>query len=85
MNTLERALSAVGLTVSTIPGKGRGLVAAKDFHPGDVIIQQEPYASSPSKSSTGSFCDGCFASANLRKCSGCRIAWYCGSACQEGV
>ncbi|XP_020681183.2 histone-lysine N-methyltransferase ASHR1 [Dendrobium catenatum] len=83
MNAFERALNAEGLTVSTIHGKGRGLVAAKDFLPGDVIICQEPYASSPSKSSTGSSCDGCFSTTNLRKCSGCRIAWYCGSACQK--
>lgn len=47
---------------------------------GDVIIHQEPYAACPSK--FGSNCDGCFVSNNLKKCSACRIAWYCGSKCQ---
>lgn len=31
---LQRALSARGLTVASIPGKGRGLVATRDFYPG---------------------------------------------------
>ncbi|KAK8966735.1 Histone-lysine N-methyltransferase ASHR1 [Platanthera guangdongensis] len=91
MEPLERALSAEGLTLSAIPGKGRGLIADKNFFPGpspflwDVVICQEPYASSPSKTSTELRCDGCFASAGLKKCSQCRIAWYCGSACQGKV
>nr|CAD1832746.1 unnamed protein product [Ananas comosus var. bracteatus] len=80
---LQRALSARGLTVASIPGKGRGLVATRDFYPGEVIICQEPYASAPNKVSAGSSCDGCFASSNIRKCSACRIAWYCGNACQR--
>ncbi|PKA53505.1 Histone-lysine N-methyltransferase ASHR1 [Apostasia shenzhenica] len=83
MEALERALSARGLTVSWIPGKGRGLIAARDFSPGNVIISQEPFASSPSKFSSGSSCDRCFTSSNLRKCSGCRIVWYCGTGCQK--
>src|SRR4051812_44756641 len=49
---------------------------------GEVIICQEPYASTPNKISVGSSCDHCFASGNLRKCSVCRVAWYCGSVCQ---
>nr|CAD1832952.1 unnamed protein product [Ananas comosus var. bracteatus] len=49
----------------------------------EVIICQEPYASAPNKVSAGSSCDGCFASSNIRKCSACRIAWYCGNACQR--
>lgn len=81
MEELQSALSSRGLMVSSIPGKGRALVAAKDFAPGDVIIYQEPYASCPSK--FGSSCDGCFVSSNLRKCSACRVAWYCGNKCQK--
>ncbi|VAH95250.1 unnamed protein product [Triticum turgidum subsp. durum] len=36
---------------------------------GEVIICQEPYASTPNRISVGSSCDHCFASGNLRKCS----------------
>nr|XP_010926450.1 histone-lysine N-methyltransferase ASHR1 isoform X1 [Elaeis guineensis] len=83
MDDLQTALSAHGLTVASIPGKGRGLVTTRDFSPGEVIICQEPYASTPKQISSGSSCDGCFASNNLRKCSACRVAWYCGNACQR--
>ncbi|CAL9110560.1 unnamed protein product [Musa textilis] len=83
MEELQSALAARGLAVASIPGKGRGLITTRDFSPGDVIIFQEPYASTPNKTSSGSSCDGCFASNNLRKCSACQVAWYCGTACQK--
>ncbi|KAF7052231.1 hypothetical protein CFC21_060353 [Triticum aestivum] len=76
-------VAARGLAVASVPGKGRGLVAARSFFPGEVIICQEPYASTPNRISVGSSCDHCFASGNLRKCSVCRVAWYCGSVCQK--
>ncbi|KAK8916154.1 hypothetical protein KSP39_PZI000557 [Platanthera zijinensis] len=60
MEPLERSLSAEGLTLSAIPGKGRGLIADKNFFPGDVVICQEPYASSPSKTSIELRCDWVF-------------------------
>ncbi|XP_072990622.1 histone-lysine N-methyltransferase ASHR1 isoform X2 [Typha latifolia] len=81
---LQRALLTRGLSVASIPCKGRGLVTTRDFSPGEVIIYQEPYAASPNKFGVGlSSCDGCFASNNLKKCSACRIAWYCGNMCQK--
>ncbi|KAJ8501249.1 hypothetical protein OPV22_011801 [Ensete ventricosum] len=83
MEELQSALAARGLAVASIPGKGRGLITTRDFAPGDVIIFQEPYASTPNKTSSGSTCDGCFASNNLKKCSACQVAWYCGTACQK--
>ncbi|PIA27178.1 hypothetical protein AQUCO_08200002v1 [Aquilegia coerulea] len=79
---LQRALSINGLTVSTNPEKGRCLITTKDFFPGDVIISQEPYASVPTHSS-GSRCDKCFASRNLKKCSACQISFYCSTTCQK--
>ncbi|KAL6909510.1 hypothetical protein ACP4OV_001791 [Aristida adscensionis] len=79
---LRRELAGRGLAVASVPGKGRGLVAARAFFPGEVIISQEPYVSTPNKISVGSSCDYCFTSTNLRKCSVCRVAWYCSSACQ---
>lgn len=83
MAELQRALSAKGLSVSSISGKGRALVATRDFSPGDVIICEEPYASAPNKVFGGSSCDGCFATSSLKKCSACRIACYCGNMCQK--
>lgn len=58
------------------------VVEFRDGFAGEVIICQEPYASTPNKISVGSSCDHCFTPGNLRKCSVCRVAWYCGSVCQ---
>ncbi|CAN6292193.1 unnamed protein product [Urochloa humidicola] len=80
---LQRELAGRGLAVATIPGKGRGLVASRTFFPGEVIISQEPYVSTPNKILVGSSCDHCFASSNLKKCSVCRVTWYCSSDCQK--
>ncbi|CAL4935494.1 unnamed protein product [Urochloa decumbens] len=80
---LQRELAGRGLAVASIPGKGRGLVASRTFFPGEVIISQEPYASTPNKILVGSSCDHCFASSNLKKCSICRVTWYCSSDCQK--
>nr|AAL75997.1 putative SET-domain transcriptional regulator [Zea mays] len=83
LEQLQRELAARGLTVASIPGKGRGLIATCTFFPGDVILNQEPYASTPNKILVGSSCDHCFTSGNLRKCSMCRVTWYCSSNCQK--
>lgn len=83
LEQLQRELAGRGLTVASIPGKGRGLIATCTFFPGDVILNQEPYASTPNKILVGSSCDHCFTSGNLRKCSMCRVTWYCSSNCQK--
>ncbi|CAN6298103.1 unnamed protein product [Urochloa humidicola] len=80
---LQHELAGRGLAVASIPGKGRGLVASRTFFPGEVIISQEPYVSTPNKILVGSSCDHCYASSNLKKCSLCRVTWYCSSDCQK--
>lgn len=49
---------------------------------GEEIISQEPYVCVPNNSPVESRCDRCFASINLKKCSACKVAWYCSSVCQ---
>lgn len=83
MEELQRALGERGLSVSSLPEKGRCLIAAKDFSPGEVIISQEPYVSVPSNTSRSSKCEVCFGSDNVKKCSACHVVSYCGSACQK--
>ncbi|GLT70883.1 hypothetical protein SLA2020_429360 [Shorea laevis] len=83
MEDLQSALNEQGLNVSSLPEKGRCLLATRDFYPGEVIISQEPYVCVPNKSSVDSRCDGCFTSSNLKKCSACHVVWYCGSTCQK--
>nr|POE93727.1 histone-lysine n-methyltransferase ashr1 [Quercus suber] len=83
MEELQSALKGNGLTLSNLPEKGRCLLTTRDFHPGEVIISQEPYVCVPNKSPVESRCDGCFTTSNLKKCSGCHVVWYCGSTCQK--
>ncbi|KAE9609001.1 hypothetical protein Lal_00020505 [Lupinus albus] len=84
MEQLQSALECHNLTVSTVPEKGRSLFVTRDFYPGEVIICQEPYVCVPNNSSSSQVrCDGCFTATNLRKCSRCRVVWYCGSTCQK--
>ncbi|XP_050215196.1 histone-lysine N-methyltransferase ASHR1 isoform X2 [Mercurialis annua] len=81
---LQAALQNQDLAVANVTDKGRSLITCKDFHPGDVIISQEPYVCVPNNSSTQSRCDGCFISSkNLKKCSKCQVVWYCSSTCQK--
>ncbi|CAD6206318.1 unnamed protein product [Miscanthus lutarioriparius] len=83
LELLQRELAGRGLAVASIPGKGRGLIATRTFFPGDVVLNQEPYVSTPNKILVGSSCDHCFTSGKLRKCSMCQVTWYCGSDCQK--
>ncbi|ESW09362.1 hypothetical protein PHAVU_009G121500 [Phaseolus vulgaris] len=86
MEDLQSALKDCGLSVSTVPEKGRSLFATRDFYPGDVIIGQEPYVCVPNNSplSTPKRCDGCLTTSNvLRRCSRCHVAYYCRTACQR--
>ncbi|XP_022768227.1 histone-lysine N-methyltransferase ASHR1 isoform X2 [Durio zibethinus] len=83
MEELQTSLRAHGLTVSSLPDKGRSLFATKDFYPGEIIISQEPFVCVPNNSLTESRCDGCFSKSNLKKCSACQVVWYCGSTCQK--
>lgn len=83
MEELKREVSERGLTVSTLPDKGRCLLSGRDFFPGDVILSEEPYISVPNKASNGSRCESCFIASNLKKCSACQVVWYCGSTCQK--
>ncbi|KAK3032520.1 hypothetical protein RJ639_036435 [Escallonia herrerae] len=83
MEELQRTLSEKGITVKTLPEKGRCLFSTRDFSPGDVILSEEPYVSVPNRTSTESRCDCCFASSKLRRCSICQVVRYCGSTCQK--
>lgn len=83
MEGLQNALNDRGLTVTILPEKGRSLFTTRNFHPGEEIISQEPYVCVPNNSTVESRCDRCFASINLKKCSACKVAWYCSSMCQK--
>ncbi|KAH1255895.1 Histone-lysine N-methyltransferase ASHR1 [Glycine max] len=88
MEDLQSGLQNRKLSLSTLPEKGRSLLATRDFYPGEVIISQEPYVCVPNNSSVSpqKRCDGCFTTINnnvLSRCSRCQLAFYCGTACQR--
>ncbi|KNA09525.1 hypothetical protein SOVF_152750 [Spinacia oleracea] len=76
---LRGILSERGLSVSSLPEKGRCLLTTNHFSPGEIIISQEPYVSVPNHSR----CEVCFGSDKLKKCAACHFVWYCGSKCQK--
>ncbi|CAH1454231.1 unnamed protein product [Lactuca virosa] len=71
-----------GLSVSTLPEKGRCLFTTREYSPGEIILSEEPYVSVPNKTPVKSRCDWCFTSSNVKRCSSCQVVWYCGSKCQ---
>lgn len=83
MEDLQSALNDHGLTITILPEKGRSLFATRNFHLGEEIISQEPYVCVPNNSTMESRCDRCFTSINIKKCSACKVAWYCSSTCQK--
>ncbi|XP_057795841.1 histone-lysine N-methyltransferase ASHR1 isoform X2 [Salvia miltiorrhiza] len=85
MEELQKALNGKSLSISTLPEKGRCLLAARDFSPGEVILSENPYVSVPNKNKESPLCkcEWCFSSTNLKKCSACHVVWYCSSKCQR--
>ncbi|XP_058190034.1 histone-lysine N-methyltransferase ASHR1 isoform X2 [Rhododendron vialii] len=83
MEDLQGVLSQRGLTVSTLPDKGRCLFSIRNFSPGEVILNEEPFVSVPSRASVDSRCEWCFSTSNLKRCSACQVVLYCGSTCQK--
>ncbi|KAJ9567016.1 hypothetical protein OSB04_002982 [Centaurea solstitialis] len=84
MEDLQRLfLHDHGLSVLTLPDKGRCLITTRDFSSGETILSQEPYVSVPNKTPLQSRCDWCFTSSNVKRCSSCQVVWYCGSRCQK--
>ncbi|GAV76217.1 SET domain-containing protein/zf-MYND domain-containing protein [Cephalotus follicularis] len=80
---LKSYLQERGLKVTTDPMKGRCLFTIKEFHPGDVIISQEPYVFVPHREFTNSVCHFCFAVTEVKMCSACHYVWYCSRECQK--
>ncbi|XP_057816340.1 histone-lysine N-methyltransferase ASHR1 isoform X1 [Cryptomeria japonica] len=81
---LQSALAEKGLTISITQEKGRCLVATRSFAPGEIVLVQEPYVSVLDAASINKRCDTCFQlSMNLKRCSACKLTWYCSSMCQR--
>ncbi|PWZ43842.1 Histone-lysine N-methyltransferase ASHR2 [Zea mays] len=73
------------LRVADLPGRGRGLVAARIVREGEVLFSEPPVLLYPSTlSSLRSYCSACFRSltpAATIPCVSCRAAAFCSPAC----
>jgi len=79
------------IKISNIEGKGRGLLANKNFKPGDVVIKEEPLAYVVMNAHAQTTCHYCLKISSfqgnetitLNKCTGCNFARYCDRECQK--
>lgn len=75
--SLKAERLAEGVEIAAIEGKGRGLVATRDFLPGEVVVREAPYAAVVTLEEMESTCSGEFTpllSATGSRCSGCKSA-----------
>jgi hypothetical protein len=75
--SLAAAPLADGVVIVKMPGKGRGMIAARDFHPGDIIVQEAPFATAVDRDAMEATCSGTMTSfhgesAALKRCGGCK-------------
>ncbi|KAK3121389.1 hypothetical protein QOZ80_8BG0652160 [Eleusine coracana subsp. coracana] len=85
--TLNPATVAAGdsLRVSDLPGRGRGLIAARNVREGEVLLSESPILLYPATlASLTSYCSACFRSLSpnvAAPCHSCRAAAFCSPAC----
>ncbi|CAM9485168.1 unnamed protein product [Pylaiella littoralis] len=80
-------------TVERRPGRGRCMVAAKNFGPGDLIMAVEPLSAVLEEDQARAYCAGCFKTIDCQhgggrggegsRCSRCKRIWYCSRKCQK--
>eukprot|EP00929_Paragymnodinium_shiwhaense_P103807 TRINITY_DN67591_c0_g1_i3.p1 TRINITY_DN67591_c0_g1~~TRINITY_DN67591_c0_g1_i3.p1 ORF type:complete len:379 (+),score=52.60 TRINITY_DN67591_c0_g1_i3:215-1351(+) len=76
-------LSSYGVRIYEEQGKGRGLVAARHFAPGEVALVSEAWISCICPSQAATCCARCLRRGELTPCcKGCGFA-YCSDACRE--
>ncbi|KAL6843152.1 hypothetical protein ACP4OV_026865 [Aristida adscensionis] len=72
------------LRVADLPGRGRGLVAARNVREGEVLLSESPILLYPATlASLSSYCSACFRSLSpsAAACPSCRAAAFCSPAC----
>ncbi|KAF8774961.1 hypothetical protein HU200_005008 [Digitaria exilis] len=72
------------LRVADLPGRGRGLVAARNVGEGEVLLSESPALLYPSTlASLRSYCAACFRSlpSTPTPCASCRAAAFCSPSC----
>jgi hypothetical protein len=87
LRRLNRRLKPHGLEVVDSGTRGRSLLAARAFIPGDCVLSSVPYASAPFPQLAPMRCGACFerpsAGSHLMRCGACKRASVCSTACQR--
>ena len=68
-----------GVKVSTVEGRGRGVLATRFFQPGEVLILEPPYAAVASSEEIEDCCSAEFTRLSddaVGRCSGCKTVRY---------
>ena len=77
------SLADSGLEIRQTPDKGRALVSTRRINPGAVILTLPPLVLLPTLSHLQAVCTHCLKPGEPRACTRCRLAYYCGAACQR--
>uniref|UniRef100_A0A0A9F117 SET domain-containing protein n=1 Tax=Arundo donax TaxID=35708 RepID=A0A0A9F117_ARUDO len=82
------AAAADALLVADLPGRGRGLVSARNVREGEVLLSESPILLYPATlASLPSYCSACFRSLPAAAagasipCASCRAAAFCSPSC----
>jgi hypothetical protein len=79
-SSIAAEMPVQGVKIVPVDGKGRGMVATKEFRAGDVIVEEAPYAAVASLQEIESVCSGYFTdltdSAGASRCGGCKCVRY---------
>jgi SET and MYND domain-containing protein len=72
--------------IFNVPSRGRGIKTKVPFNKGNCVLSSEAYAFVSRSETLGKICDRCLsASDNLKRCSGCKMVYYCCQACQKNA
>ncbi|KAI0319151.1 SET domain-containing protein [Amylostereum chailletii] len=66
---------------------GRGVYAKQPLKPGEIIFATKPHVHVLSTRNLEHFCSACASPAaenDLKRCTRCRVVWYCNTECQNG-
>ena len=82
---LKRAMNC-SFEIFNVPSRGRGIKTKVPLNKGNCILSSEAYAFVSRSEALGKTCDSCLsASDKLKRCSGCKMVYYCSQACQKNA